>query len=255
MTALAVLEQRIGYSFRQPALLRQAMTHRSHSLPHNERLEFLGDSVLNCAVAQILYEKFATETEGDLSRIRANLVQQQTLHQLSQTLQLEMFLCLGEGELRSGGLQRPSILADAFEALLGAMLLDGGFAAAEKLVRELYAPLLSEIALTQITAKDPKTQLQELLQGQKKPLPTYAVTEISGAAHAQAFHVLCDIPSLGIRVPGVGQSRRAAEQAAAQAALAQLPSPLAPAARALAQPKSAHQKKASIPVRKARQSP
>ena len=217
----AQLEKRLNYVFRQPVLLRQALTHRSHSQPHNERLEFLGDSVLNCVIAQILYEKFINQTEGDLSRIRANLVQQQTLFEISQSLMLGDFLRLGEGELRSGGLQRPSILADTLEAILGAIFLDSGFTAVDVLLRQLYAPLLDNLS-AQHFGKDAKTQLQELLQAQKIPIPTYTVIAVRGAAHAQDFQVECSIPQLQFTVSGTGGSRRAAEQVAAKLALQRL---------------------------------
>lgn len=214
----AGIEQQLNYQFQQPALLRQALTHRSHSQPHNERLEFLGDSVLNCVVAQMLYERYGNENEGDLSRIRANLVQQQALFELTQKLNLAKHLRLGEGELKSGGLQRPSILADTLEALFGAVFLDGGFTAAAEVVRHLYAPLLANLQADAF-GKDPKTQLQEFLQARKIPVPTYTVVEISGAAHIQVFEVECAIPRLEMTVRGTGNSRRAGEQAAAKVAL------------------------------------
>ena len=210
--------RKIGYtSFSQPDLLRQALTHRSHSSPHNERLEFLGDSVLNCAVAGLLFRHFPRLPEGDLSRLRANLVNQQALFELAQTLDLGDEIRLGEGELKSGGHRRPSILADALEAFLGAVYLDGGFAAAEKVVATLYAPLLQGLD-PETLGKDPKTLLQEYLQSRKLALPKYSIITTQGEAHQQQFQVECTVPELNIRTVGEGASRRSAEQEAAQRA-------------------------------------
>ncbi len=215
---LSALQVRLGYAFRDRALLQQALTHRSFSADHNERLEFLGDSVLNLAVAHLLYRQLASLPEGDLSRVRANLVKQDTLHQLAQALDVPQALRLGEGELRSGGQKRPSILADALEAVIGAVYLDGGPAAAQGLVERLFAQL--EIApQMQAAAKDPKTELQEWLQGRKLALPQYAVIATTGAAHRQIFEVACEVPQLRQSQRGFGPSRRAAEQAAAAALL------------------------------------
>ena len=222
--AMASLAGRLGHDFRDPALLRTALTHRSHSSPHNERLEFLGDSVLSCTIAHMLYERFPQMPEGDLSRLRANLVRKETLHQLALELDLGQYLRLGEGELKSGGHQRPSILADAFEAILGAVYLDGGFAAAQALVSARYEKLLAAIAPGQ-PIKDPKTLLQEYLQARRKPLPKYELQNARGEAHAQQFEVVCDISALGLRTQGAGPSRRAAEQEAAQRALERLQQP------------------------------
>jgi ribonuclease-3 len=208
------LEQRVGYSFSRPELLAQALTHRSHSAFHNERLEFLGDSILNCAIAAELFERFPKLPEGDLSRLRAHLVRQEALHQIAQTLDLGDYLRLGEGELKSGGFARPSILADAFEALIGAIFVDGGYAAAQGTVRRVYAPLLSGLD-PEALGKDPKTLLQELLQSRKIALPQYSVVATHGAAHSQNFEVECLIPQLSVRTTGSGSSRRAAEQEAA----------------------------------------
>lgn len=224
MGGMASLVARLGHDFRDPALLRTALTHRSHSSPHNERLEFLGDSVLSCTIAHMLYERFPQMPEGDLSRLRANLVRKETLHQLALELDLGQFLRLGEGELKSGGHQRPSILADAFEAILGAVYLDGGFAAAQALVSARYEKLLAAIAPGQ-PIKDPKTLLQEYLQARRKPLPKYELQNARGEAHAQQFEVVCDISALGLRTQGAGPSRRAAEQEAAQRALERLQQP------------------------------
>ena len=214
------LSRKLGYSFNQPALLCQALTHRSHSIPHNERLEFLGDAVLNCAVAGLIFRHFPDLSEGSLSRVRANLVNQQALAELAQVLGLGRLIRFGEGELKSGGERRPSILADALEAVLGAIYLDGGFAAAEKAVIMLFAPLLQELE-PQTLGKDPKTLLQENLQGRKLALPQYAVTAIMGEAHQQQFTVECLIPQLDIRTTGPGTSRRSAEQDAAKQACEQ----------------------------------
>ena len=215
---LAQLQPRLQHRFVRPGLLLQAVTHRSFSSEHNERLEFLGDAVLNLAVAAMLYEKLGALPEGDLSRVRANLVKQETLHQLALGLGLPQILRLGEGEARSGGHKRPSILADALEAIIGAVHLDAGYPAAEALVRRLFEDV--QITPTmQAAAKDPKTELQEWLQGRKMKLPVYRVAGTLGAAHKQTFDVECEIPDLGISERGIGASRRAGEQAAAAAAL------------------------------------
>ena len=214
----ADLEKRIGYTFKDPALLRLALTHRSHSASHNERLEFLGDSVLNCAVAHLLYRQLKQFDEGDLSRVRSNLVRQQALHDIAQTLSLHQYLHLGEGELKSGGLRRPSILADALEAIFGAIFLDGGFEEAAKVIDQLYAPILKQVD-PKTLGKDAKTLLQEFLQALGLPLPAYSVVATHGAAHSQVFEVECAIAKLSITVLGSGASRRAAEQMAATSAL------------------------------------
>jgi ribonuclease-3 len=211
------IERRLDYAFRDANLLRQALTHRSHGTPHNERLEFLGDGLLNFVVARLLYERFERLPEGDLSRLRASLVNQQTLSELALSLQLGDQLRLGEGELKSGGFRRPSILADAFEALIGAIFLDGGFDAAEDVLAKLYQPLLEAVDPASL-GKDPKTRLQEYLQARKLALPQYAVVSVTGEAHEQHFQVECVIPALSIRGEGGGASRRAAEQEAARAA-------------------------------------
>jgi ribonuclease III len=215
------LRQRVGYDFSRPELLTQALTHRSHGAPHNERLEFLGDSVLNCVVASELFQRFGDLPEGDLSRLRAHLVRQEALHHLAQNLGLGEYLRLGEGELKSGGFARPSILADAFEALVGAVFLDGGFGAARDAVRRLYEPLLADLD-PRALVKDPKTLLQELLQARKIALPQYSVLATRGVAHAQNFEVECLIPQLSVRTTGRGSSRRTAEQEAAMRAFEQI---------------------------------
>lgn len=216
--ALADLQIRLGYAFRDTRLLLQAMTHRSFGADHNERLEFLGDSVLNLVVAHLLFDRLATMPEGDLSRVRANLVKQETLHQLALHLELPGRMRLGEGELKSGGTRRASILADALEAVIGAVYLDGGFDAAQALVQRLFAKVEIRPDM-QAAEKDPKTQLQEWLQGRKLPLPRYTVIGTSGAAHRQTFEVACEVPDLKKHERGTGASRRAAEQAAAAALL------------------------------------
>jgi ribonuclease-3 len=216
--ALSDLQTRLGYTFGQAALLQQALTHRSFSADHNERLEFLGDSVLNLAVSHMLYAQLSTLPEGDLSRVRANLVKQDTLHQLAKTLQLPAVMRLGEGEMRSGGQSRPSILADALEAIIGAVYLDGGYADAQALVAGLFAKVDIKPDM-QAVGKDPKTELQEWLQGRKLGLPKYTVVGTSGAAHRQQFEVSCEVTELRQTQQGSGASRRAAEQAAAAALL------------------------------------
>ncbi len=206
--------QSIGYVFRRPELLEQALTHRSFGAPHNERLEFLGDGVLNCVVAAELFERFGTLPEGDLSRLRAHLVRQEALHQLAQSLELGPHLRLGEGELKSGGFERPSILADAFEAVVGAIFLDGGFPAAREAIVRCYQHLLEGLDPASL-GKDPKTLLQECLQGRRMALPRYAVVATTGAPHSQNFEVECWIPELSVRTTGRGATRRSAEQEAA----------------------------------------
>jgi ribonuclease III len=213
-----VLQDRLGHTFQDAALLQQALTHRSHSSLHNERLEFLGDSVLNCVVASLLFERYNKIDEGDLSRLRANLVKQQSLYEIAQRLELSQFLRLGEGELKSGGFRRPSILADTLEALFGAIFLDGGFNAARDAIRALYIPILDTVD-PKTLGKDAKTLLQEFLQGKKIALPQYNVVATHGAAHNQEFEIECLVPKLDIQVFGTGGSRRAGEQAAAKLAL------------------------------------
>lgn len=212
------LQIALGHEFLSKDLLQQALTHRSHSVAHNERLEFLGDSVLNCVIASLLFDKFLRIDEGDLSRLRANLVKQQSLYEIAQRLELSPYLRLGEGELKSGGFRRPSILADTVEALFGAVYLDAGFDTALKVIRRLYLPVLETVD-PKTLGKDSKTLLQEYLQGRKIALPIYTVVATHGAAHSQEFEVECAVPKLGIQVLGGGGSRRAAEQAAAKKAL------------------------------------
>lgn len=215
------LEAALGHGFGRPELLRQALTHRSFGSPHNERLEFLGDSVLNCAVAGYLYQRFADLKEGELSRLRASLVRQETLVDIAQGLELGDLLRLGEGELKSGGARRPSILADALEAIVGAIYVDAGFDAARSVIERLYKPAMRRIDPTD-TGKDPKTALQEILQARHLPLPRYALLATRGEAHAQEFEMECVIADMGIRSTGIGGSRRIAEQQAAQRAMAEI---------------------------------
>ncbi len=215
---LLALQRRLQHEFSKPALLTQAVTHRSFSLDHNERLEFLGDSVLNLAVADLLYSRLSALPEGDLSRVRANLVKQDTLHQLAVGLGLPDVIRLGEGESRSGGQKRPSILADALEAVIGAVYLDAGFVAAQNLVHRLFKAVEINAEMDAI-GKDPKTELQEWLQGRKMKLPLYRVVATLGAAHKQTFDVECEIIELNFSERGIGGSRRAGEQAAAAAML------------------------------------
>ena len=215
---LVAVQERLRHRFADPRLLERALTHRSFSSEHNERLEFLGDSVLNLAVSALLYERLTGLPEGDLTKVRATLVKQEPLHRLALGLGVPDALRLGEGEVRTGGRSRPSILADALEALIGAVYLDGGYAAAEALVRRLFDKV--EINPTMAaSAKDPKTELQEWLQGRKMKLPVYRVAATLGAAHKQTFDVECEVPEFGAVERGIGASRRAAEQAAAAAML------------------------------------
>jgi len=215
------LEKSLGYDFVQPELLRQALTHRSHSSPHNERLEFLGDSVLNCTVAILLYRRFPALREGELSRLRASLVRQETLAEIAARLALGDALRLGEGELKSGGFRRPSILADALEAIFGAIHLDGGFAAAEQAITTLYRDRIEQIDPSD-AGKDAKTALQEYLQARHLPVPQYNLLATHGDAHAQEFEVVCAVSAVGIEVRGRGASRRGAEQQAARGVLERL---------------------------------
>ena len=212
------LERRLEHSFTHPELIVQALTHRSHGANHNERLEFLGDSVLNLAVSQMLFKALANLPEGDLSRVRANLVKQDTLHKLALDLGLSGLIKLGEGELKSGGQKRPSILADALEAVIGAVFVDAGYAPAEALVFRLFDQVSVNPAMS-AAAKDPKTELQEWLQARRLKLPIYRVAGTTGAAHQQTFDVECEVVELNVSQRGIGESKRAGEQAAAKAML------------------------------------
>ncbi|AWB33783.1 ribonuclease III [Orrella marina] len=218
---LSALQTDLGYVFEQPLLLELALTHRSFSAKNNERLEFLGDSVLGCSMSSLLFHRFQMLDEGDLSRVRASLVKQASLADIAQRLKLSDLLRLGEGELKSGGFRRPSILADALEAIFGAVYLDGGFAAAKNVIERLYGPMLEGID-PRTVGKDPKTLLQEYLQGHRLDLPAYRVIDTRGAAHDQEFEVACEVPALSLKVVAVGTSRRAAEQAAAHSILQSL---------------------------------
>ena len=216
----ADLRERLGYTFRRPDILAQALTHRSFGARHNERLEFVGDAVLNCVVAHALFERFPDIDEGELSRVRASLVNRDTLAEVARRLEISAVLHLGEGEQRSGGPDRPSILADALEAVYGAVFIDGGFDAARSVIDRTFGELLRDVDPA-ILGKDPKTRLQEWLQGRRLAVPEYRIVEVSGEAHAQRFVAECSVAALGIATQGSGSSRRAAEQAAAQNAFAQ----------------------------------
>ena len=242
-----LLENRIGHCFANAALLQQALTHRSHGSLHNERLEFLGDSILNCVVASLLFERYSKIDEGDLSRLRANLVKQQSLYEIAQHLELSHYLRLGEGELKSGGFRRPSILADTLEALFGAIYLDAGFNVARDVIRSLYVPILDTVD-PKTLGKDAKTLLQEYLQGKKIALPQYNVVATHGAAHNQEFEIECLVPKLDIQVFGAGGSRRAGEQAAAKLALeaVQITLVKSPAASRKSKPRTSQLKLAGI---------
>ncbi|MDP4299814.1 ribonuclease III [Leptothrix discophora] len=219
--SLDQLQARLGHVFRDGSLLVRALTHRSHGADHNERLEFLGDAVLNLAVSDLLFDHFDDSPEGDLTRVRAHLVRQDMLHRIALSLGLPQQLRLSEGEARGGGAQRPSILADAMEAIIGAVYRDAGYDAAQGLVRRLFEPLVIETA-TQAWAKDAKTQLQEWLQARRLNVPDYRIEATRGRAHDQTFVVVCSVVEHGIEGRGEGRSRRAAEQEAARLVLDQL---------------------------------
>jgi ribonuclease-3 len=218
---LQALQQRLNHHFSNPRLLERALTHRSFTSDHNERLEFLGDSVLNLAISGLLFEKLSQLPEGDLSRVRANLVKQDTLFQIAVGLGLATGLRLGDGEKRSGGHKRPSILADALEAIIGAVYLDAGFEVAAALVHRLYSGIELNAQMSAM-GKDPKTELQEWLQARKMKLPLYRVVATLGEAHKQTFDVECTVTETGRSERGIGASRRAGEQAAAAAMLQHL---------------------------------
>lgn len=212
------LETRLGYRFDDARLLQRALTHKSFGAQHNERLEFLGDAVLSAAISGLLFAHFGDSAEGDLTRVRAHLVREPTLHGVAIELGLPGHMHLSEGEARSGGAQRPSILADALEALIGAVYLDGGFEPARQLVERLFAPRIAQTAADTFT-RDPKTELQEWLQARRLERPSYRIDETRGRAHEQFFVVRCTLASPPLEVQGEGRSRRAAEQDAARAAL------------------------------------
>jgi ribonuclease III len=215
------LEAALGYVFREPRLLREALTHRSFGTPHNERLEFIGDGVLNCTIALALYERFTELPEGQLSRMRANLVSQPALHSLAQRLDISTYIRIGEGEEKSGGRERASMLADTLEALFGAIMLDSGFEAARTTINRLYSQRISQVNPNE-GGKDAKTRLQEFMQSKRLSLPTYTVERVDGEAHAQLFTVRCNVELENQQASGRGPSRRAAEQMAAGAVLNKL---------------------------------
>ena len=212
---LDALQRRIGYRFTDARLLTRALTHRSFGADHNERLEFLGDAVLSLAVSGLLFERFAGSDEGDLTRVRAHLVREDSLHRVAVQLGLPEVLNLGEGEARGGGAQRASILADALEAVLGATFLDGGFDAASELVKGLFGEVIQTTDVAS-WSKDAKTELQEWLQARRLPVPNYRISATRGQAHAQTFEVECLVPALNLTESGEGRSRRVAEQEAAR---------------------------------------
>jgi ribonuclease III len=218
----AWVERTFGHVFATPALCHTAVTHRSAGAEHNERLEFLGDSILNCAVARLLFDAHPLADEGALSRLRASLVSGETLAQIAGDLGLGEFLRLGQGELKSGGFRRASILADALEAILGAIFLDSGFEAAAAAVARILGPRMSDLPAAD-ALKDPKTRLQEVLQARGLALPTYTLTAVGGDPHAQSFTVTCDVPVFGVAAVGEGASRRRAEQLAAAKVIDLLP--------------------------------
>jgi ribonuclease-3 len=218
---LEALQQRLGYRFAQVRLLQRALTHRSFGTDHNERLEFLGDAVLSAAISAMLFERFAGSDEGDLTRVRAHLVREDSLHRVALALGLPDVVRLSDGEARGGGAQRPSILADALEAVIGAAFVDGGFEPAQALVRRLFGEIIATTEADSWT-KDAKTELQEWLQARKLPVPSYSIVATRGQAHAQTFQVECAVAALGLVERGEGRSRRAAEQEAARRMLATL---------------------------------
>ena len=215
---LQALQRDLGHTFSQEPLLLRALTHRSAAAEHNERLEFLGDAVLNMVVSSLLFERYGGSDEGDLTRVRAHLVREESLHQLALTLKLPALLRLSEGEQRAGGSERPSILADAVEALIGATFIDGGYAAAQLVVQRLLGQRIASSEAAQ-WHKDPKTELQEWLQARRTPVPAYRIAATHGQAHEQTFEVVCEVPSLSLSATGQGRSRRAAEQEAARSLL------------------------------------
>ena len=219
--AITSLLKKLAYSFDNAELLNEALTHRSYAAKNNERLEFLGDGVLNFVIADELFKRYPDVQEGDLSRLRANLVNKESLAEIAKQLDLGEVIQLGSGELKSGGFRRPSILADTVESIFGAVYSDGGFDPCRDLIVRLYEKRLASPTDLQ-SLKDPKTQLQELLQSRRFALPDYQVVNITGQAHAQVFHVKCSIEKMNIKVDGEGKSRRKAEQVAAEKAIAEV---------------------------------
>jgi ribonuclease-3 len=218
---LEELQRRLGYQFAEPERLMLALTHRSHGNQNNERLEFLGDSIVNMVIAEHLYRHFEKAREGHLSRLRARMVKGVTLAEIGREFELGKYLRLGSGELKSGGFRRESILADAVESVIGAIYLDSDFYTCREQVLRWFDLRLKKLDL-QDTQKDPKTRLQEYLQSRQFPLPRYDVISVDGEAHAQTFHISCALPSLDRKTSGIGSSRRIAEQEAARNALKQL---------------------------------
>lgn len=215
------LQSRLGHRWSQPELLRRALTHRSFGASHNERLEFLGDSVLSTTVSSLLYRRFGESDEGDLTRVRAHLVREESLHRIALDLDLPPLMRLSDGEAKGGGAQRASILADAVEALIGAAFIDAGYEAAAAVVQRLFAPLIDSPDISRFS-KDAKTELQEWLQGRRLPVPAYRIVATRGQAHAQTFEVECAVSALSMSERGEGRSRRVAEQEAARRLLAAL---------------------------------
>jgi len=215
MMDLQALQQRIGHRFAQPQLLQRSLTHRSWGADHNERLEFLGDAVLSLAISSLLFERFSGSDEGDLTRVRAHLVREDSLHRAALALGLPEVLRMSEGELRGGGAGRPSILADAVEAIIGAVFVDGGYAPAQAVVQRLFGDVIQATEADSWT-KDAKTELQEWLQARRIAVPAYRIAATRGQAHAQTFEVECAVPALGLVERGEGRSRRIAEQEAAR---------------------------------------
>jgi ribonuclease III len=213
--SVEALQQRLGHTFNDPALLQRALTHRSFGAGHNERLEFLGDAVLSTAISSLLYERFAGSDEGDLTRVRAHLVREDSLYRAALLLGLPQVVRLSDGEARGGGAQRPSILADALEAIIGATFLDSGYEAALLVVRRLFGEVILATEADS-WSKDAKTELQEWLQARRIAVPSYRIAATKGQAHAQLFEVECAVPALNVSERGEGRSRRVAEQAAAK---------------------------------------
>lgn len=214
-SGLEQLQRRLGHRWAQPELLQRALTHRSFGVDHNERLEFLGDTVLSTAISTLLYRRFGDSAEGDLTRVRAHLVREDSLHRLALELGLPALMRLSDGEAKGGGAQRPSILADALEALIGAAFLDGGYEVAAGVVQRLFGASIDSPDVSR-WSKDPKTELQEWLQGRRLPVPAYRIVATRGQAHAQTFEVECAVSALSMTERGEGRSRRAAEQEAAR---------------------------------------
>ena len=214
-TRIDALQDRLGYRFVDVELLSRALTHRSFGTDHNERLEFLGDAVLSLAISSLLFERFSGSDEGDLTRVRAHLVREDTLHKVALAYGLPEVLRLSDGEARGGGAQRPSILADALEGVLGATFVDGGFDAVRAMVQRMFGDMTVNTDIASWT-KDAKTELQEWLQARRLPVPTYRISATRGQAHAQTFEVECSVPALSLTHLGEGRSRRVAEQEAAR---------------------------------------